>query len=281
MTENNRIRGEMTINVNRIHIISSQSKDDFQTARRLYEDLVTLHVAEKSPAIYFNQVANKNELNAVLDSIRRDCILGAIPIIHIECHGGIDNGLELSSGEFASWQWLVNRCREINIACGKNLGVVLAACFGLYAINPIKLDLLAPFAYLIASDSKVSAGSIDEKMRPFYQKLFENESMESALAVLGDEFKPFYAEKFLVATLATYIKSECMGKSKSQRRENLISEAISQGTPNTKVNRRAIRKMFKEQVTPRPALLNKYAKNFLGRPCSVTFQELMAFVSQL
>lgn len=274
------LRAQLTINVNRIHIISSQKPDDLQTARRLHEDLSVLHVVEKTPAIHFNQVANKNELHAVLDSIRRDCTLGTIPIIHIECRGSKDNGLELSSGEFASWQWFVNRCREINIACGQSLGLVLAACFGLYAIKPIKLDARAPFDYLIASGCEVSAGSIDEKMWPFYRQLFESASMELALAVLGEEFKPFYAEKFLVVTLAKYIRGACMGRAKNQRREDLISDALSRGVPNTKANRRAMRKLFKEQISPRPALLNEYAQRFLGRRCSVTFQELMTLVSQ-
>lgn len=117
-------------------------------------------------------------------------------------------------------------------------------------------------------------------MRPFYQQLFETASMDSALAVLGEEFKPFYAEKFLVVTLAKYIRRACKGRAKNQRREDLISDAVSRGVPNTKANRRAMRKLFKEQITPRPALLNKYAQRFLGRRCSVTFQELMSFVSQ-
>lgn len=271
----------MTIKVNRIYIVSSIRPDDYQTARRLYEDLMALHVAEKSPEIHFNQVDTFRELQEVLHTIKRDCEPGdVVPILHIECHGDQDSGLKLASGELASWQWFVNRCREINISCDYSLGLVLAACFGLYVIKPIRLDVRTPFAYVIASDSEVSAGSIDDKMFPFYRNLFETASMDSALAILGEEFKPFYAEKFLVVTLAKYIRWGCMGKLKMQRKEDLISDAISRGVPNTQVNRMKMRKLFKNQFTPRPALLHKYAKQFLGHPCSVTFQELMSFVSK-
>lgn len=271
---------QMTINVNRIYIVSSIRSDDYQTAKRLHEDLLALHVANKSPEIHFIQVATVQELQGVLHTIKRDCELGAVPILHIECHGNQDSGLELASGESASWQWFVNRCREINISCGNSLGLVLAACFGLYVIKPIKLDARTPFAYVIASDSEVSAGSIDDKMVPFYRNLFETASMDSALAILGEEFKPFYADKFLVLTLAKYIRRGCMGRARDQRREDLISDAIGRGVPNTKANRKAMRKLFKDQVTPRPALLHEYAERFLGRRCSVTFPELMSFVSE-
>lgn len=272
---------QMTINVNRIYIVSSIRPEDYQTARHLHEDLMALHVAEQSPEIHFNQVDTCQELQRVLHNIKRDCDLGAVvPILHIECHGDQDSGLKLASGESASWQWFVNRCREINISCGYSLGLVLAACFGLYVIKPIKLEARTPFAYVIASDSEVSAGSIGDKMVPFYRNLFETASMDSALAILGEEFKPFYAEKFLVVTLAKYIRRGCMGRARDQRREDLISDAISRGVPNTKANRKAMRKLFKDQVTPRPALLHKYAERFLGRRCSVSFPDLMSFVSE-
>jgi hypothetical protein len=266
--------------VNSVYIISSLKDGELSSGKRLADDLTILHVVEKCPPVHFVNAQNIKELYAVFQCIKSDCIKGAKPIVHLEFHGDKENGIKLASGDRESWAWLINRLREINVACNQKLGVVLAACFGLYSIKPIKIDQKAPFLYLIAPDTEILAGQLDDCMKRFYETLFTTGSIDSAVDSVSQYFKPFYAERFLLVVLAKYIRRGCMGKAKEQRKELLITSAIEGGILSNIANRRAMRKQFKDQMTPNPSLLSRYAQIFLGHQASITFEELLEFAKE-
>ncbi|HEY1546078.1 MAG TPA: hypothetical protein VGG01_27050, partial [Xanthobacteraceae bacterium] len=68
------------------------------------------------------------ELFQLLELLEDRAKKGLRPIIHLDTHGGLTDGLHVAaSGEFITWGELVDRLRPINIAAQNNICVVSAA----------------------------------------------------------------------------------------------------------------------------------------------------------
>ncbi len=68
----------------------------------------------------------------------------------------------------------------------------LAACWGLHAIAPLRIDRPAPFYFLIGPDKPVEAGHIDSVMPEFYRSLIETDSLDKAMTKVDVQFKQFH-----------------------------------------------------------------------------------------
>ena len=126
--------------VNRIYLISSIPDAELQTTRRLGDDLSALCVAGTLTSIIDIGVRDKNEFLSSLMRIKNDCAVGAMLLVHIDCHARKQSWIQPASGDAVSWGLFIDSCRKINISCNNKLGIVLTACYGLYAITPITLN---------------------------------------------------------------------------------------------------------------------------------------------
>lgn len=208
---------------------------------------------------------------------------GMRPLLNFDMHGNKDDGLYISkTSEDVSWTHLAADLQELNKATGNNLVVVGAACYGLRAIMPIKLDKPAPFFILLAPEKEVSSGFLEDNLPCFYRELFKSGSLDQAYSrYLSDEFKYFHCEKMLFIVISKYIKAGCKGKSAQKRRENLLTEVFSQGMEKTDENLKAVRNKIKDGLKPDQALLDRYAKVFLiSRTCSFNIDQLLTFLSK-
>lgn len=279
-----RLAVETRFENNSIFVLDFLSSTDLQTARRLAEDLSDLAMGVGAPYCRYVKVSGAEHLFGVLDAIRADCENGLRPIIHFEAHGDRDGGLEIAdAGEFVIWADLVGWLLRINTASKNNLGVVMAACFGLYAISPISLRNPTPFFFLVGSDHTVSAGYIDERMRLFYQALFRDQSLDRAMQEVQSRFKQFHAEKFFCSAFAGYIRRKCMGRGASQRIEAMVSQAIVDGIPRSRHNLRMLRvsarKFVKSESWQRSAF-NRLSRHFLHGKVSLRYEDVERFVRQ-
>lgn len=261
--------------------ISSLPDSEQGPARRMTEDMESL-----SSQIGFDfqhvDVSSIDELSTLLCKLSiHACKHKLRPILNFDMHGCKDKGLLISgANEFVSWDWLAVYLRKLNTCTENNLCVIGAACFGLRAVMPIKLDQPTPFFILLAPENKVSLGFLEKNIFPFYKVLFESGNINDAYQrYLSNKFSYFHCEKMLFIVVARYIKKGCKGKTAQERRERLLSEVFLAGMEKTKENLQNVRKKIKEGLLPNQALLDRYAKTFLiNKACSFNIDQLLEFM---
>jgi hypothetical protein len=105
---------------------------------------------------------------------------GAKPILHLDMHGS-KRGLQLAGTlEIAPWARVVPKLQAINVATGNNLVVVAGVCFARDAILQIKISEACPVYMLIAPETEVTFGFLEDNTVPFYQKLFSSGDINKA-----------------------------------------------------------------------------------------------------
>ncbi|AKU13312.1 hypothetical protein AzCIB_3419 [Azoarcus sp. CIB] len=266
---------------NAVYILDCLKSSELQTAKHLYEELGDLKYETETPYCSIVPIASRAELLSALDQVRELCVDGIRPIIHIEAHGGKSTGIVLGDKEEqVSWVELASCLGKINEATTNNLGVVMAGCFGLYAIQPIKITKPSPFYFLIGSDEKVSAGEIDDVMKKFYRVLFKSNSLQTAMKEVDERFKQFHVEKMFCVAFGRYIKQQCVGQGRSARVEKLLSQLVENGMPRNRENLRNSRKKLKQLVKPSKAAFDKYAKLFMHGRYAITYEQLHEFVTR-
>lgn len=262
---------------NAIVLISSAAEGEEGIPRRISEDLTGL--ADKSGKFLFRHtvVDTREQFRSRVRELEEDASKGLRPILHLDMHGDLECGLQLGrSKEFIAWLPLVEMLRRVNIASCGNLLVILTACHGIRAIMPISIKKPTPFFALIAPKSEIFIWQIEAGIFPFFRSLIEEESIDTALEHIGDQFQYFHSEKMLVVSLAKYIMQHCRGRGGRERRERLLTEVLaSPNIRNNRKNRRRYRKEIKKFLLPNQRLLDEYANRFLlGRQCSVTIADI-------
>lgn len=269
---------------NAVFILDGLKSSDYQTATHLHDELLDLALKNQAPYCQKRVTRSRIDLFAALDEIRDLCREGVKPIIHIEAHGipdAPDSGIVFGDDEeFVTWDELARRLGEINRITKNNTGVVMAACFGLYAITPITIYKPAPFYFLIGNDQLIEARAIDECMKKFYRVLFETDSLAAAMNQIEKRFKQFHVEKFLCIALGRYIKKFSMGRGADERIERYVSKRVEQGVVTNRESLRNARKEAKAMVRDRKGLFVRYARIFMHNRYAITFEQLMAFVTQ-
>jgi hypothetical protein len=257
------------LTVNSLIWISSLEPNEKGTTDRVHDDLQPYFVSIGLP---FHTVEPKSasDLLAGLDAIAKRAKDGLRPIIHFDTHGSKRDGLYIAaSHEHVPWQQLVDRLRPINVATGNNLCVVSAACFGLHAIMAINIGSPAP--------NTVSFGFAEQRTVPFYEAVFKGLDVVSAHEqYLAPNFKLFLCEKTLLVGLTKYVRNYCMGKGREKRIEELLTQAVAGGLPNTPENRRIARRTAKKNIRPDQPLIDRYVQTFLiGKKVDVTVKQIV------
>lgn len=264
---------------NALLVVDALGDSDLQTARHLFDDIQPMAEVKRTAYCRYYKVATSAELSDLLREILEQCKAGLKPILHIEAHGDKEGGLQIAAtGEMISWDTLLPLFQEINKATKNNLGVVLAACFGLHAIKPLRIEQPCPFYFLIGADDPVPAGYIDDSMRLFYRELIQSNSLDRAMEKIDARFRQFHSEKFFYVTFAKYMKRTCMGPGAQQRVESLITGAFERGVVHNRETLRMLRKNAKVLVKSQEHAFNKRAVEFLHGRRSVTYEEFQRFV---
>ena len=126
---------------NQILFLDSLPVSEFNMAKRLFEDIETYANAYKpSPSVKYVRVESGNALVECLSEARRRAATeGALPMLHIECHGNED-GFELADGSFADWAELKQPITDLNVATRLNLVIAVAACTGGALIKAVRMS---------------------------------------------------------------------------------------------------------------------------------------------
>ncbi len=263
---------------NSVFFIDCLSDGDFQTARRLFEDVIHFTDPKLGPRCEYFKISSKQDLVSLLGGIAEQCRQGLKPILHFEAHGSILAGLEIGNQkEKITWTELIPALRAINTATKNNSGVVMAACFGLHIIKPVSIHEPTPFFFLIGSESELYATELEAQLRKFYETIIRGNSLNNAMDCLSDKFKCYHSEKYFLIAMGRYFKQQCMGKGRKARVERLVTE-INQQQARSRKELKKIRNQIKNGIKPSPEVYFKYAHNFLHGQITATFTEFMSFL---
>lgn len=208
----------------------------------------------------------------LLDTIREIAemsrTLGLRPIVHIECHG-TEEGLRVgAAGELLPWPLLEPVFRQLNLATGCNLGVVMVVCHGLFALKPVKITRPAPFYFLLGSQDELYSVDIRAEMPEFYRTLCETHDLDRAIARVRS-CKHFIAEHLVVHALGRLIKNALTGKGRAKRIEHAVTLANWQLAALPREQRREhmrqVRKNAKAASRPDPVRLRDHFDRFLPK----------------
>jgi len=187
------------------------------------------------------------------------------------------------SGEVISWIEVSEHLLRVNTITENNLGIVMAACFGFYAISSITIRKPAPFYFLIGSTDEVSAGYIQDNMVKFYRSLFDQRSLDDAMTQVEQQFQQFHSERFFCIGFGKYLKQKCAGAGALRRVEGMISSVFASGVPRSRENLRALRRSAKNFVKSsdrqRDAFY-KVARFFLHGKVPMDFDAFERFVKR-
>lgn len=151
-------------------------------------------------------------------------------------HGKKEGLVLAGSGEIAPWSEVVPRLRTINVSSGGNLCVIAAVCFAFFAISEATITQASPVNILIAPETEVQVGKLEQGLAGFYVSLFTDGEISTAFEKnLGSPFKLFHAERFLVIALCKYILNHCKGKGANERR---VTEVLTGGTAGAALTKR-------------------------------------------
>jgi hypothetical protein len=252
------------IKINSLIWINSLDAKEQGTTERVHDVLQPYFVSIGLPFQSFEPKSAK-ELLAFLDQIAAAAARGLRPIIHLDTHGSATKGIFIAaSGEFVSWKDLNDGLRPINVAMNNDLCIVSAACFSLQAIKQMTVQKPAPFFILIAPEETVTFGFIENNTTRFYEEVFKgNDVVAAHEKYLAPRLKLFHSEKMLAIILTRIIRDHLTGKGRRIRQEDLVTQVIKDGLPNTPENRKLARKVAKESARPTQQLIDRYTASFL------------------
>lgn len=271
-----------TLQVNSVVWITSLHEEERNPSRRIVEDLAPLAA---SAEMGFEEVVvgDRAGLLAALADLTDRAARGLRPIVHFDCHGSAEHGLELRPiGEFLSWADLIESLRKLNAATGNNLCCVFGVCFGLHMSKQLTLSLPTPYYLTIAPESEITVGVLEERTAPFYREVFASGDITAAYAkVLAPDLRLFLCKAILAEALALYVANNCVGAEARARRERMVTAILEKEriTEPTNAQLREARAKVKAALEPSQRLIDRYASSFLlGRKPGFAYAELERLV---
>jgi len=169
----------------RIIIVDSIPEREFNTAKRLFDDLRNVADAySPAPLIEYARVESGDNFLKFLSTCRDEVAAGAdIPMIHIECHGD-HNGFALADGSLLDWPDLKVPLTELNVATGLNLMIAVAACVGGALAKVTTMGDRAPFWGLIGPTRDMYPDELVVPYRALYSTLLKTKSPEAAVKAM-------------------------------------------------------------------------------------------------
>jgi hypothetical protein len=249
---------------NQILVLDSIPKGEYNTAKRLFEDLKT-HAAAyaPSPAIQYQRVESGDELLGSISSSKKLAKNNdVIPMLHIECHGDED-GFQLADGSLLDWDELKPVITELNLATGLNLMIAVAACTGGALAKTMRMGDRAPFWGLVGPTKSLSARELEVAYRPLYLTLLRTKSPAEAVEAMNAATQPdlFWrttAQGLFEKVWASYKNEYCNPAALQMRAERMrkrFEKSSTSPPPPVEVFRNLL-------VSREPAAYERYWKTF-------------------
>ncbi len=219
---------------NKVIIIQSLEPHEFQTGKHISDYVSNLFKESKNliPTELIN-CSNKTEFLNVLTSIESDCKnKGQIPILHIDCHGDLELGLEFSNGSLIQWKELASKLTLINLATRFNLLCIFSACYGGTFLGEMGAISPAPCWCMVAPSRTVEPDEILRGFRIFYSALINHNDVGVAvhqISKLRLEKGSWFGEPselWFEKVVSNYIEDHCNSKAIKKRALELYKSGM-------------------------------------------------------
>jgi hypothetical protein len=141
---------------------------------------------------------------------------GIVPLLHIECHGGKDEGLEFSNGSTTSWSDAAELITKLNVATQCNLFVAFSCCYGAHFFTQISKHVdCAPALIVLGPVESAYPDELLNSMRNFYKVLVSDTDFANAVIALDKQkfvvggWHLQTAEQWYEKAVLHMLKTEC------------------------------------------------------------------------
>lgn len=231
-----------------VFILDLLGPGDMQTATWLRDS--TLQPAAKtypSLSIVYRKVSSSGDLHAALEELKQHTRKGHAPILHVEAHGDRDLGLQLPDGSHVTWLAFKEALTDVNIACGLNLLVVMAACAGGYLLKTMLPTDRTPAWAILGPIDDVVAGDLRSAMSEFYWTLLRSLDGRAALDAMNgsDVVRDWKFKLFTAETMFCWIYRYYVGhttRTATERARSIVARVIGLGAFQAGVLRKRVRR---------------------------------------
>lgn len=220
----------------KIVIIQSLEPEEVQTGQILSDYISGLPgYMNYQPPITVINCKHANQFLEILQDLTQDAAAGDIPLLHIECHGNIKDGLEFENSSTLSWDRLSAALIPLNIATRFNLLAVFSACFGAHFVSQIEPIEPSPCWCLVAPTERVGVDELLQGFRVFYSALINDNDMGAAVRSISNcrlshgrwLSKP--AELWFEQLVTGYVKTHCTEPAARKRAQEMYRELKRKG----------------------------------------------------
>jgi hypothetical protein len=151
----------------------------------------------------------------ILQELTLAAASGDVPLLHVECHGSMEEGLEFANGSMLSWGQVSGALLPLNRASGFNILAVFSACFGAHFMGHVAAISPAPVWCAIGPTGKVDPSEIMGGFLTFYSVLFSDEDMSQAVKAISKhqlnqgKWMTLTAEDWFETMVIAYVKGLC------------------------------------------------------------------------
>lgn len=264
---------------NRIYVICCLPPEDVGGSRRIFEQIQSISSVADFLKPEFIEARSAPELINALRKIEQSVARGNMPLIQIDAHGSKERGIEFRNLErrppiYFSWKELAAYLGRINWLTQNRLAVISCVCFGYYLNGAIDIKKPAPYSVGISPVSTITLGELEKILPEFYEKVLHENDFASAVEVISHKLQFVSSELFLKSVLIKLARTT-IGKSGKRRREQLLSEVISNASGQ--INMRNARKHIKEGIRITDTQIDALQAPYLcNRPAPFNSTEILS-----
>ena len=221
---------------NRIVIVQSLEPPEVATGRILSEFIAGhSYLANANLPIKVINCGYAAEFLQIIDQLAKEAGESNVPLLHVECHGDPQDGLEFENGSSLQWEQVASALLPLNVASKFNLLAVFSACFGAHFIGQMGVIEPAPCWCIVAPTETVDPGEVLASFRAFYGALFNSGDMGRAVrAIAGCSLSQGRwlsepAEIWFQKLVTGYVKTHCNEPAARARAKVLHRQLKAQG----------------------------------------------------
>lgn len=207
--------GDKKFKFHRVVVIESledfEVKTGYENGRLLAGEIEGKNIAV--PVEYYACETAVGFMGLISDLVKQTSIEN-VPLLHIECHGDVEEGLVFANGSVISWPDLANLIYPLNLLTACGLMLCLSACHaGHFLVQMGNLKVPCPCRILVAPESELDPADCIRGFRIFYSELFSTMRVESALRKIssskenGVRWVGEYSENWFKEVITEYIST--------------------------------------------------------------------------
>ena len=224
--------------LSQVLIVESLEPHEVQTGAQIAD---FINAAEGSAAslgiaVEYRTCDNAPEFRAFLRSLTTHVrATGSIPLLHVECHGDENVGLEFCNGSVMSWLELSELLVELNRATRFNLVTVFSACYGAHFLSRVDSIDPAPCFAMIAPTAAVEPYELLAGFRTFYSTLLRSQDVAVAvgeilrLRLTEGVWFAHLAEFWYEEVAVRYVETQCTKPEMRRRALRMHRKLQSEG----------------------------------------------------